>query len=148
VHYLVATDADYVVNDVTAALGGPDVSFTIVREGRAVAAVVAERTPDLVILDLQIGSKGGMAVTMDLRLDASAGMAPHVKVLMLLDRQADVHLAKRCAADGWLVKPYDPLTLKRAVRAALAGPVVAAVDEAVADEVSAETVEEEAPVAG
>ena len=36
VHILVATDADYVVNDVTAALGGPDVSFTIVREGRAV----------------------------------------------------------------------------------------------------------------
>ena len=155
-HYLVATDADYVVNDVTAALGGPDVSFTIVREGRAVTAVVAERTPDLVILDLQIGSKGGMAVTMDLRLDASAGMAPHVKVLMLLDRQADVHLAKRCAADGWLVKPYDPLTLKRAVRAALLGPVDEApdmdasadVDGPVAGDVSAETAEEEAPVAG
>ncbi len=147
-HYLVATDADYVVNDVTAALGGPDVSFTIVREGRAVATVVGERTPDLVILDLQIGSKGGMAVTMDLRLDASAGMAPEVKVLMLLDRQADVHLAKRCAADGWLVKPYDPLTLKRAVKAALAGPVEPVVVELAADDVSAETVEEEAPVAG
>ena len=147
-HYLVSTDADYVVNDVTAALGGPDVSFTIVREGRAVATVVGERTPDLVILDLQIGSKGGMAVTMDLRLDASAGMAPEVKVLMLLDRQADVHLAKRCAADGWLVKPYDPLTLKRAVKAALAGPVEPVVVELAADDVSAETVEEEAPVAG
>ena len=60
VHILVATDADYVVNDITAALGGPDVSFTIVREGRAVAAVVNERTPDLCILDLQIGSKGAM----------------------------------------------------------------------------------------
>jgi hypothetical protein len=41
VHILVATDADYVVNDVTAALGGPDVSFTIVSEGRDVARVVA-----------------------------------------------------------------------------------------------------------
>ncbi len=107
VHILVATDADYVVNDVTAALGGPDVSFTIVREGRAVAAVVAERTPDLAILDLQIGSKGAMAVAMDLRLDASAGMAPDVKVLMLLDRQADIHLAKRSAAGlaGQAVRP-------------------------------------------
>ena len=115
-HILVATDADYVVNDITAALGGPDVSFTIVREGRAVAAVVNERTPDLCILDLQIGSKGAMAVAMDLRLDASAGRSPDVKVLMLLDRQADVHLAKRSAADAWLVKPYNPLTLQRAVR--------------------------------
>jgi two-component system nitrate/nitrite response regulator NarL len=149
VHILVATDADYVVNDVTAALAGPDVSFTIVREGRDVSAVVAERTPDLAILDLQIGSKGGMAVTMDLRLDASAGMAPDVKVLMLLDRQADIHLAKRSAADAWLVKPYDPLTLKRAVRAAMAPPAAAAAVESEAEsESSAATAEEEAPVAG
>ena len=144
-HILVATDADYVVNDVTAALAGPDVSFTIVREGRDVTRVVAARTPDLAILDLQIGSKGAMAVTMDLRLDASAGMAPDVKVLMLLDRQADVHLAKRSAADAWLVKPYDPLTLKRAVRDVLAGPAAPA---AAADQpVGAETAEEESPVA-
>jgi len=141
VHYLVATDADHVVNDVTAALGGPDVSFTIVREGRDVSAVVAQRTPDLAILDLQIGSKGAMAVTMDLRLDASAETGPDVKVLMLLDRQADVHLAKRSAADGWLVKPYDPLTLKRAVRAVLSPPAPAA---EVADAEDAEDVGAEA----
>ena len=144
-HYLVATDADHVVNDVTAALGGPDVSFTIVREGRDVSAVVGERTPDLAILDLQIGSKGAMAVTMDLRLDASADQGPDVKVLMLLDRQADVHLAKRSAADGWLVTPYDPLSLTRAVRAVLAPPAPAAAADT---EAAGESAEEEAAVAG
>ena len=66
------------------------------------------------MLDLQIGSMGGMAVTMALRLDESPGALPHVPVLMLLDREADIHLAKRCAADRYLVKPLDPLTLKRA----------------------------------
>lgn len=148
-HYLVATDADHVVNDVTAALGGPDVSFTIVRDGRDVSTVVAERTPDLCILDLQIGSKGGMAVTMDLRLDASADAGPDVKVLMLLDRQADVHLAKRSAADGWLVKPYDPLSLKRAVRAVLSPPAPAATAAtAGASATAGESAEEEAAVAG
>ncbi len=147
-HILVATDADYVVNDVTAALGAPDVSFTIVREGREVAAVVNDRTPDLVILDLQIGSKGGMAVTMDLRLDASAGRSPDVKVLMLLDRQADVHLAKRSAADAWLVKPYNPLTLQRAVRDVLHPPASAAVSTEADAVDAAETAEEEVPVAG
>lgn len=152
VHILVATDADYVINDVTNALGAPDVSFTIVREGREVSRVVAERTPDLAILDLQVGSKGGMAITMDLRLDASSGNAPDVKVLMLLDREADVHLARRSAANAWLVKPFDPLALKRAVRDVLAEPVtelpesVAETDDDTADE--PETVEEEAPVAG
>jgi DNA-binding response OmpR family regulator len=122
VHILVATDADYVLHDITAALGGPDVSFTVCRNGRDVAGVVEERTPDLVVLDLQIGSMGGMAVTMSLRLDESSGALPHVNVLMLLDRQADVHLAKRCAADGYLIKPLNPLSLKRAARAILAAP--------------------------
>ena len=119
-HILVATDADYVLHDITAALGGPDVSFTVCRNGRDVSDVVEARTPDLVVLDLQIGSMGGMAVTMALRLDESSGALPHVNVLMLLDRQADIHLAKRCAADGYLVKPLNPLSLKRAARAILA----------------------------
>jgi DNA-binding response OmpR family regulator len=125
VHILVGTDADYTLADVTAALGGPDVSFTVCRNGRDVSGVVKQRTPDLVVVDLQIGSMGGMAVTMSLRLDESSGALPHVRVLMLLDRQADVHLAKRCAADGYLVKPLNPLSLKRAARAILAAPAEA-----------------------
>lgn len=135
-HFLVATDADYVVNDVTSALSAPDVSFTICREGRDVSPVVCERTPDLAILDLQVGSKGGMAITMDLRLDESAGTGPAVKVLMLLDRAADIHLAKRSAADGWIVKPFDPLQLKRAVKAILnpATPAPAPVEAAAEEE--------------
>ena len=140
-HILVATDADHVLHDVTAALGGPDVSFTVCRNGRDVADVVKERTPDLVVLDLQVGSMGGMAVTMSLRLDESSGRLPNVKVLMLLDRRADIHLAKRCAADGYLVKPLNPLSLKRAARAILNPP--AAPIEPVAEETPEE---EPAPV--
>jgi DNA-binding response OmpR family regulator len=136
VHILVATDADHVLHDITAALGGPDVSFTVCRNGRDVSDVVEKRMPDLVVLDLQIGSMGGMAVTMALRLDESAGTLPRVKVLMLLDRQADIHLAKRCAADGYLVKPLNPLSLKRAARAILEPPSSPA--EAVDDESSEE----------
>lgn len=119
-HILIAADADYVVNDLVQALTGPDTSFTICHEGRDVSPLVAERTPDLVILDLQIGSMGGMAATMALRLDHSAGKAPDVKILMLLDRAADIHLAKRSAANAWIVKPFDALTLQVAVNAALA----------------------------
>lgn len=140
-HILVGTDADHVLNDITAALGGPDVSFTVCRNGRDVSDVVAKRTPDLVVLDLQIGSMGGMAVTMSLRLDESSGRLPHVRVLMLLDRQADIHLAKRCAADAYLVKPLNPLSLKRAARAILNPPAAPA--ERVADETPEE---EPAPV--
>jgi DNA-binding response OmpR family regulator len=120
VHVLVATDADYVLDDITAALSGPETSFTLCRNGRDVSRVVKQHTPDIAILDLQIGSMGGMAVTMQLRLDESAGLLPYVPVLMLLDRRADVHLAKRSAADGWIVKPLDPLAIERAVATILA----------------------------
>ncbi len=109
-HILVATDADSIVDDITAALGGPDIVVHGLPQRSRRVRRRGERTPDLVVLDLQIGSMGGMAVTMALRLDESSGTLPHVPVLMLLDRQADIHLAKRCAADGWLVKPLDPLT--------------------------------------
>ena len=120
-HILLATDADWIVDEVTAALGDDDVHFTVCREGRAVAGQVSERLPDLAILDLQVGSMGGMAVTMSLRLDESAGVVDHVPVLMLLDRQADMHLARRSGAEGWLVKPLDALRLRRATDAILAG---------------------------
>lgn len=146
-HILVATDADYVLNDITAALGGPDVSFTVCRNGRDVSDVVEKRTPDLAVLDLQIGSMGGMAVTMALRLDESSGRLPHVNVLMLLDRQADIHLAKRCAADGYLVKPLNPLSLKRAARAILESPAAPAGPAEPIEPAQDETSEEEpAPV--
>ncbi len=124
-HILIAADADYVVHDIVSALTGPNTSFTICHEGRDVSPIVAERTPDLVILDLQIGSMGGMATTMALRLDHSSGNAPDVKILMLLDRAADIHLAKRSAANAWIVKPFDALTLQVAVDAALGTASVA-----------------------
>ncbi len=121
-HVLLATDATWIVDEVTAAIGDPETSFVVCTEGREVAGVVETRGPfDIAVLDLQIGSMGGMAVTMSLRLDESSGRLPHVPVLMLLDRVADVHLAKRSDSDGWLVKPLDPLRLRRAVRAVTAG---------------------------
>jgi len=64
---------------------------------------------------------GGVAITMSLRLDESAGVLPHVPTLILLDRTADVYIAQRADADGWLIKPVDALRLRRAVNAVMAG---------------------------
>ena len=153
VNILIATDATWVVDDITAALGADGVTFTVCREGRVVADQVAERLPDLAILDLQIGSMGGMAVTMSLRLDESADTLPHVPVLMLLDRKADLHLARRSGAEGWLIKPLDALRLKRAANAIMNGgtytegipvPEAPTVDQAEAHE----STEEEPATAG
>jgi DNA-binding response OmpR family regulator len=121
VHILLATDADWIVDEVTAALGGPHPSFTVCREGRAVTPVIAERRPDLVITDLQVGSMGGMAISLALRNDESLGTDDGIPILMLLDRQADVYLAQRSHANAWLIKPLDALRLKRAAMAAISG---------------------------
>ena len=52
----------------------------------------------------------------------SAGRVPTVPILLLLDREHDRFLAKRAAADAELVKPIDPGTLRRTVKALLAAP--------------------------
>ena len=60
-HILLATDAQWVLDEVLAALGSPDTSFTVVRNGRDVPEAIATRTPDIAVLDLQIGTMGAMA---------------------------------------------------------------------------------------
>ena len=118
---LIATDADFVNDEVVAALSGSGTTIYRVRAGVEVLPAVAERQPDLVVLDLQIGNMGGMAVCMELRNEAGAERIEPVAVLMLLDRQADVFLAQRCDADGWLIKPLDGFRLRRAASALLGG---------------------------
>jgi DNA-binding response OmpR family regulator len=115
---LIATDADEVLDEVVA-----DASTTVlrVRAGRDVLPAVLEVSPDLVVLDLQIGNMGGVATALALRNEASAGRIEDQTVLMLLDRTADVFLAKRAEADGWLVKPLDALRVRRAAEQVLGG---------------------------
>ncbi|MDP8988330.1 MAG: hypothetical protein M3N25_02165 [Actinomycetota bacterium] len=118
---LVASDAPSVIDEVTAAVGGPDTEVRSVVNGVDVLPAVQDRLPDLAVLDLQIGNMGAMAVALTLRLEEGAGRLGHVPVLMLLDRRADVFLARRSAVEGWLVKPLDPIRLRRGVQAILAG---------------------------
>lgn len=117
---LVATDSDELLDRVDAAVGGT-ATVTRVDSGKAVRATVDELEPDLVVLDMQIGNMGGMATCMDLRLEAGAGRLPDVAVLMLLDRPADVFMARHAGADGWVIKPIEPTRLRRATREVLAG---------------------------
>jgi len=121
VHILIATDAQWVLNEIQAVFGSSSTTIQVVTNGRLVSPAVAERTPDIAILDMQVGSMGGMAITMDLRLDFSSGALPNVPILMLLDREADVHMARRSGANGWIIKPLDALRLRKAVNAIAAG---------------------------
>ena len=117
---VVASDAAWVRDHVKTALCGPGFELVEVESGRDVRAVVAEHQPDLVIVDLQIGNMGGMAVSLDLRLEESGGRLPYVPILLLLDREADRFLGRRSTAQAMLVKPIDAGTLRRTVKTVLA----------------------------
>jgi len=118
---LIATDADEVFDEVDAALADASTKVLRVRAGRDVLAAVIELSPDLVVLDLQIGNMGGVATSLGLRNEESFDRIAPQNVLMLLDRSADVFLARRGGADGWLIKPIDSLRLRRAADEVLAG---------------------------
>ena len=116
---LLASDADWIHDEVDAALADEDTTVLRVRLGRDVIPTIGDRDPDLVVLDLQIGNMGGMATCMNIRQEEGAGRLRRRPVLMLLDRHHDIFLAQRCDAEGWLVKPLDALRLRKAAEALL-----------------------------
>ena len=118
---LLATDADWLYDEVDAAVGSDDVTVYRVRRGVDVLPALAQVDAELVILDLQIGNMGGMATCMAIRHEEGMGRIPITGVLMLLDRQVDTFLAHRSDADGWLVKPLDAFRLRAATQALLDG---------------------------
>jgi two-component system nitrate/nitrite response regulator NarL len=118
---LIASDADWIHDEVEAALADEETDVLRVREGREVEIAVREHEPVLAVLDLQIGNMGGIAACLNLRHEEGEGRLPHVPVLMLLDRGADVFLARRSDAEGWLIKPLDAFRLRRAASALIAG---------------------------
>ena len=118
---LLATDADWLADEVSAALLDATTKVSRVKGGRGISAVVAEVSPELIVLDMQMGSQGGVATCLNLRQDMETARLPETPILLLLDRQADVFLARESQADAWLVKPLNPLQLKRQAEGLLAG---------------------------
>ena len=120
-YVVIVSDARTVLDEIRSVLDDGVNEIVEQFTGPEVRATVADDAPDLVIADCQIQNMGGIAICHDLKLEESGGRIPHVPVLLLLDRRADVFLAKRCGAEGYLVKPLDPMRLRAAIEALLAG---------------------------
>ena len=119
---LLATDADWLIDDVEAALGGSHLVHRV-RSGVDVVPAITQVDPALVLLDLQIGNMGGIAACIAVKQRVGMGDLEDRPVILLLDRDVDVFLAREAKADGWLVKPLDAFRTLRAVENALAGTV-------------------------
>jgi DNA-binding NarL/FixJ family response regulator len=120
-YVVIVSDARSVLNDLRAVIDDGDNEIVEIFSGPEVRGVVADDAPDIVVADCQIQNMGGIAICHDLKLEESGNRIPHVPVLLLLDRRADVFLAKRCGAEGFLIKPLDPIRLRKAVEALLEG---------------------------
>jgi DNA-binding response OmpR family regulator len=113
---LVAADAKWMRDQVRAAFMAPGQQVVEVTRGQDVRKVFADVDPDLVILDMQIGNMGGVAVALDLRLEESAGRLDRANIMLLLDREADEFLGRRADVDLLLLKPVDAGILRRAAK--------------------------------
>src|SRR5258708_9838812 len=119
---LVAGGAKWVRDQVRSAFVSPGQEVVEVTRGQDVRAKVGEVNPDLVVLDMQIGNMGGVAVAIDLRLEESGGRLDRANILLLLDREADEFIARRADVDLMLVKPVDAGVLRRAAKQLLPAP--------------------------
>ncbi|MFQ5968304.1 MAG: response regulator transcription factor [Acidimicrobiia bacterium] len=111
---LLVADASWVQNLVRAAVPS-SIEVEELNDPRQVVDRFREVEPDAVIVDLQIGSMGGMAVTRAIKSAAFTDLSMDVPIVMLLDRTADAFLARRAGADSWLVKPVAPADLRSAL---------------------------------
>jgi DNA-binding response OmpR family regulator len=110
---LVVADGSWVSNEVRSALSIDSWDIEDIDDPRAVTDRLDESRIDAVIIDLQVGSKGGMAVVRSIRQNFESPNRP--RMVMLLDRSADVFLARRAGADAWVVKPFDARDLRTAL---------------------------------
>ncbi len=121
---LVVADAPWVFNDVQAALSAPGYDVTEHDDPATAAEAAAKIGADVAVVDLQVGSMGGMAITRDLRDAAELDGGPAIPVVILLDRRADAFLAGRAGASGWLQKPFTANALRTTIADAIAAAAV------------------------
>ncbi len=110
---LIATDSNSVFEAVDSALSDGDRTVMRVRAGQEVLPVLKVRDVDLVLLDLQIGNMGGIATCIAIRQEQGFDRLYEVPVALLLDRDADRHLAEEVDATDWLVKPLNPIQIRK-----------------------------------
>lgn len=99
------------------------IRLTLKRFGRVIAsadagavpALVAAERPDLVVLDVWLGTDvSGLDICRGIKLDGGAA-APKVLVLSACGQQSDIAAGIAAGADKYVVKPFSPESLEAAV---------------------------------
>lgn len=110
---LVVADGIWVRNEVRAALSVGSWHIEEMSDPRAVVERLEESRVDAVIIDMQVGSKGAMAVVRSIRQATEEMDRP--RTVILLDRSADSFLARRAGATAAVLKPINAAELRAAL---------------------------------
>ena len=104
---LVVDDDEQVRNMLTRALGAEGFEVEAVPDGAAARRVIAQGTPDLVVLDLTLSSEDGLDILTEMRRTMD------IPVILLTGRgeEHDRVLGLKLGADDYLVKPFSPMEL-------------------------------------
>ena len=89
-------------------------------DGQEAFDLAAERTPDLMVLDVMMPKLDGYELTRRVRADASLRSIP-VILLTARSQDSDVDRGFEVGADDYLRKPFNPDELVDRVRAVLGG---------------------------
>ena len=92
-------------------------TVTAARNGREMRQVMADKTIDLIVLDLMMPHEDGLKICRDLR--AEDGASPPILMLTARGDEADRILGLEMGADDYLTKPFASRELLARVRAIL-----------------------------
>lgn len=113
---LVVEDDPAMLLGLTRMLEANGFAVVAARTGTAVAALVRDRRPDLVLLDVMLPRKDGFQVLRELR---AAGEAVPVVMLSAKGQEADKVLGLGLGADDYVTKPFGVPELLARIRARL-----------------------------
>ena len=118
---VVLVDDDAMVRTALSMILGGDPEITVVaqaEDGRQGLSVIAEHSPDVVLMDIRMPRLDGLSATEEL---VRAGSPSKVIVLTTFDTDDDVMRALQHGADGFLLKDTPPDRLVEAVRLVASG---------------------------
>ena len=106
-HVLVVSDDDRIRDEARFGFA-PSLEVALAEDARDALSQMEGPVPSVVVIDMRAGSAGGFSLCKDMRMHPRLG---HVPVLMLLERDQDVWLAKQAGADLIRTKPIDTTDL-------------------------------------
>ncbi len=102
-HILVAEDEDFIAIPLVDNLKGEGYTVALAVDGEEALRLFAEKTPDLVLLDLLLPKRDGFSVLEELRKSSASTKLP-VIIISNLGEPREVERAKALGATDYLIK--------------------------------------------